>query len=124
MSTILSHPAPAINGPEHHTRTRYESHGLFGGKTNQLLMVDSRRRKRLNPRGSALGAGKQTYSQPLNHRSSNPATHFDQLWERPVSLDFFYFQPVEIPRFFETVGFEIEEISEHEPYAPELEHQS
>jgi SAM-dependent methyltransferase len=51
-------------------------------------------------------------------------THYDQLWERPVSLDFFYFQPAEIRRLLEATGFAIEEIIEREPYAPEVEHQS
>jgi SAM-dependent methyltransferase len=50
--------------------------------------------------------------------------HYDQLWERPVSLDFFYFQPAEIRRLLEATGFAIEEIIEREPYAPEVEHQS
>jgi hypothetical protein len=51
-------------------------------------------------------------------------THYDQLWERPVSLDFFYFQPAETRRLLEATGFAIEEIIEREPYAPEVEHQS
>jgi SAM-dependent methyltransferase len=52
------------------------------------------------------------------------AAHYEQLWERPVSLDFFYFQPGEVRRLLEAVGFGIEEVIEREPYAPDVEHQS
>jgi len=52
------------------------------------------------------------------------AAHYDQLWGRPVSLDFFYFQPAEIRNLLEAAGFTIEEVLEREPYAPEVEHQS
>jgi SAM-dependent methyltransferase len=51
-------------------------------------------------------------------------THYDELWERPVALDFFYFQPVDIRRLLEAVGFTIEDVIEREPYAPDVEHQS
>jgi len=50
--------------------------------------------------------------------------HFDKLWERPVSLDFFYFQPAEIRRLLEAAGFIVDRVLEREPYAPEVEHQS
>jgi len=52
------------------------------------------------------------------------AAHFEEFWGRPVSLDFFYFQPAEIRRLLEDAGFVIEEVVEREPYAPEVEHQS
>jgi SAM-dependent methyltransferase len=52
------------------------------------------------------------------------APHYDKLWGRPVSLDFFYFQPSEIRHLLEAAGFTIEEIVEREPYAPDVEHQS
>ena len=50
--------------------------------------------------------------------------HYEELWERPVDLDFFYFQPADIRRLLEAVGFTIEEVIEREPYAPNVEHQS
>jgi ubiquinone/menaquinone biosynthesis C-methylase UbiE len=52
------------------------------------------------------------------------AAHHDQLWGRPISLDFFYFQPVEIRRMLEAAGFTVDEVLERGPYAPEVEHQS
>jgi SAM-dependent methyltransferase len=52
------------------------------------------------------------------------AAHYDEFWGRPICMDFFYFQPAEIRRLLEAAGFEIEEIIEREPYAPEVEHQS
>ena len=50
--------------------------------------------------------------------------HVDQMWEQPVSMDFFYFEPTAIRHQLETAGFTIEEIIEREPYAPAVEHQS
>jgi SAM-dependent methyltransferase len=50
--------------------------------------------------------------------------HYEELWERPVALDFFYFQPADIGCLLEAVGFTIEEVIEREPYAPNVEHQS
>lgn len=52
------------------------------------------------------------------------AAHYDELWGRPICIDFFYFQPVAIRQMLEGVGFTIEEVVEREPYAPEVEHQS
>jgi SAM-dependent methyltransferase len=52
------------------------------------------------------------------------AVHYDEFWECPVSLDFFYFQPAEVKRWLEAEGFTIEQIIEREPYDPEVEHQS
>ena len=52
------------------------------------------------------------------------AAHYDELWDRPICMDFFYFQPAEILGHLEAAGFAIEEVNEREPYAPEVEHQS
>ena len=52
------------------------------------------------------------------------AAHYDELWNRPISMDFFYFQPAEIGSYLEAAGFAVEEVIEREPYAPEVEHQS
>ena len=52
------------------------------------------------------------------------AAHYDELWDRPICMDFFYFQPAEIRGYLEAAGFAIEAVNEREPYAPEVEHQS
>lgn len=52
------------------------------------------------------------------------ASHYDELWGRPISMDFFYFQPTEIRRDLEAAGFTIDEVIEREPHTPEVEHQS
>ena len=52
------------------------------------------------------------------------AAHYDELWDRPICMDFFYFQPAEIRGYLEAAGFAIEKVNEREPYAPEVEHQS
>jgi SAM-dependent methyltransferase len=50
--------------------------------------------------------------------------HLDRLWDRPVSMDFFLFQPSAIRQSLEVVGFAVEETIERDPYPPEVEHQS
>lgn len=50
--------------------------------------------------------------------------HVDELWGRHISLDFFLFPPLAIRHHLEAAGFEVEEITERGPYAPEVEHQS
>jgi SAM-dependent methyltransferase len=50
--------------------------------------------------------------------------HYDELWDRPICMDFFHFQPAEIRGYLEAAGFAIEEVNEREPYTPEVEHQS
>jgi SAM-dependent methyltransferase len=47
-----------------------------------------------------------------------------ELWDRPVSLDFFFFEPSFIQRQMESAGLRIEEVIERGPYAPEVEYQS
>lgn len=47
-----------------------------------------------------------------------------ELWGRPISMDFFLFQPSVIRQFIEVAGLGIEEIIERGPYAPEVEYQS
>jgi SAM-dependent methyltransferase len=52
------------------------------------------------------------------------AAHFDELWGRPICMDFFYFQPADIRDYLEAAGFAVEQVTERQPYAPEVEHQS
>ena len=52
------------------------------------------------------------------------ALHEEELWGRPISMDFFLFPAQEIGRSLEAAGFAIEEVIEREPYAPEVEYQS
>jgi len=47
-----------------------------------------------------------------------------ELWGRPISMDFFLFQPSVIRQFIEVAGLGIEEIIERWPYVPEVEYQS
>jgi SAM-dependent methyltransferase len=45
-------------------------------------------------------------------------------WGRPISMDFFLFQPSAIREYIEAAGLNIHKIIEREPYAPEVEYQS
>jgi SAM-dependent methyltransferase len=49
--------------------------------------------------------------------------HRDELWGRPVDLDFQFFRTSDIQRMLLSAGFEIEEAVEREPY-PDVEHSS
>jgi len=50
--------------------------------------------------------------------------HVDELWGCPVSLDFYFFRTEQVTADLRTAGFEIDEVIEREPYAPEVEYQS
>jgi hypothetical protein len=49
--------------------------------------------------------------------------HEEELWGQKISMDFLLFQPSEIERDLEAVGFNIEDVVEREPY-PEVEYPS
>lgn len=48
----------------------------------------------------------------------------EELWGKPIQMEFFYHQPIKIWQLLCEAGFRIEEIVERGPYAPEVEHQS
>jgi SAM-dependent methyltransferase len=50
--------------------------------------------------------------------------HEDELWGRPISMDFFFFQTSAIRHHLEAAGLVIEEVIEREPYPPDVEYQS
>ena len=51
-------------------------------------------------------------------------TNEEELWGHPITMDFFFFQPLEIQSHLEAAGFAVEEIIERPPYSPEVEYQS
>jgi SAM-dependent methyltransferase len=60
----------------------------------------------------------------LAHHVGEETLHRDEWWECPISMDFNFLQPMAVQRDLEAAGFQVEEIIEREPYAPEVEHQS
>ena len=60
----------------------------------------------------------------LAFHSGDEILHEDELWGRPISMDFFLYQPPVIRDYLEAAGFAIEEIVERDPYPPEVEYQS
>ena len=50
--------------------------------------------------------------------------HENELWGRPIDMDFFLFQPDAIRRDLESAGLVVEEIIEREPYGEDVEYQS
>lgn len=49
--------------------------------------------------------------------------HRDELWDQPVSLDFFFFEPGEMVRYLEAADFVVDEVIERPPY-PDVEVQT
>ncbi len=60
----------------------------------------------------------------LAFHMGNEIIQVKELWDQPISLDFFFFDPAEIQRQMESAGLRIEEVIERGPYAPEVEYQS
>lgn len=50
----------------------------------------------------------------------NEIKHLDEWWEKPVNLDFAFFQPEEMEKWLKEAGFELEETLVREPI-PEVE---
>ncbi len=50
--------------------------------------------------------------------------HLDELLDKEVSLDFFFFETEEVKAYLRTAGFELEEAIERDPYSTEVEYQS
>ena len=50
--------------------------------------------------------------------------HLDELLDRAVSLDFFFFEIEEMKDYLRTAGFELEEAIARDPYPEEVEYQS
>lgn len=50
--------------------------------------------------------------------------HLDDLWDCPVSLDFYFFRTEQVIADLCSAGFTIEEVIERDPYPPEVEYQS
>jgi ubiquinone/menaquinone biosynthesis C-methylase UbiE len=48
----------------------------------------------------------------------------EELWGNPITMEFYHLQPEPIRVLLTQAGFEIEEIIEREPYAPDVEFQS
>jgi SAM-dependent methyltransferase len=48
----------------------------------------------------------------------------EEMWGRPVALDFWFYRPELMRGFLESAGYTVEEVIEREPYAPDVEHQS
>jgi len=68
----------------------------------------------LRPRGVLL----------LTFHIGQEIKHLDELLDKEVSLDFFFFETGEVKDYLRTAGFELEEAIERDPYSAEVEYQS
>jgi ubiquinone/menaquinone biosynthesis C-methylase UbiE len=60
----------------------------------------------------------------LSFHIGEEVSHVEDLWGRSVCLDFYFFRTPDVADSVGAAGFEVEEIIEREPYAPEVEYQS
>jgi SAM-dependent methyltransferase len=60
----------------------------------------------------------------LAFHAGNETLRENELWGRPISMDFFLFEPPMIRRDLEAAGLVVEDVVEREPYAPDVEYQS
>ncbi len=50
--------------------------------------------------------------------------HLDEMLDKKVSLDFFFFETAEVKDYLRTAGFALEEAIERDPYTEDVEYQS
>ncbi len=60
----------------------------------------------------------------LSFHIGDEVIHVEDLWSCPVSLDFYFRQTEDILGDLRSAGFEVDQVVEREPYAPEVEYQS
>ena len=60
----------------------------------------------------------------LSFHIGEDAAQVEDLWESGAALEFYFFRVETVADYLRKTGFEIEEIIEREPYAPEIEYQS
>ncbi len=60
----------------------------------------------------------------LSFHIGDETVHREELFGAAVSMDFHFLQPAAIAQALRQAGFDVEEIVEREPYAPEIEYQS
>jgi len=60
----------------------------------------------------------------LSFHIGEGVSHLEDLWGCAVSLDFYFFRTEDVEGYLRRAGFEIDEVIEREPYAPEVEYPS
>jgi SAM-dependent methyltransferase len=60
----------------------------------------------------------------ISFHIGDEVSHVEDLWGCTVCLDFYFFRTDDVASGLRAAGFEIDEIIEREPYAPEIEYQS
>ena len=58
------------------------------------------------------------------HAGEDELVHLDELWDFPISLDYYFYRPETLADLLEAAGFTIEARIVRAPYAPDVEHQS
>jgi SAM-dependent methyltransferase len=80
----------------------------------QLATVFSEMWRVLRPGGRVL----------LSFHIGDETVHPDEFLGKPISMDFFFYQPIAMTKRIEAAGFAIEDVIERGPYPPEVEYQS
>jgi SAM-dependent methyltransferase len=58
------------------------------------------------------------------HAGEDELVHLDELWDFPISLDYYFYRPETLTDLLEAAGFTVEARIVRAPYAPDVEHQS
>lgn len=60
----------------------------------------------------------------LSFHIGEESFYLPQLWDHPITMNWFYFPTAGIRRMLEQAGFQIEQLNERDPYPPDVEHQT
>jgi len=103
----------ALDAPDGHFAGLVAFYSIVHFAPDELAPVLRECRRALAPGGALL----------LAFHAGDQVVHLDELFGRPVSLDFHFHQPAAVVRALEAAGLAVTEATEREPY-PDVEHQS
>ena len=104
----------AIDGPDDSWAGIVAFYSIIHIPREQVVAALNEMRRVLKPGGALL----------LAFHIGNETLHVAEMWAKAVALDFAFFESAEMVGYLEQAGFQVEEVIERDPYAPDVEHQS